>query len=129
MTDLTQDCPYCKETIKADAIRCRYCSSWLGNSGPTHGGTCPFCKENIKTDALKCKHCGSMLVAEARLGAHPMMAANEGYLPQAFKPPWEPNEVNRLNYPGMVQCRWVLKPMLTGVWDLECDVVSIPPFY
>jgi hypothetical protein len=55
----TRRCPYCKEEIKADAIRCKHCRSTVTPEHPSHGGTCPFCKEEVHPDALKCKHCGS----------------------------------------------------------------------
>jgi hypothetical protein len=52
-------CPYCKEEIKADAVKCKHCHSTLAPEKPTHGGTCPYCKEAIHPEAVKCKHCGS----------------------------------------------------------------------
>jgi hypothetical protein len=55
----TKECDFCKEEIRADAIRCKHCGSVVGSPGPTHGGTCPYCKEEINADAIKCKHCGS----------------------------------------------------------------------
>lgn len=55
----TKECDFCKEEIRADAIRCKHCGAAVGRPGPTHGGTCPYCKEEIKADAIKCKHCGS----------------------------------------------------------------------
>ena len=60
----TKECEFCKEEIKADAIRCKHCGSAIDSPGPTHGGTCPYCKEEINPDAVKCKWCGST-VAEA----------------------------------------------------------------
>jgi phage FluMu protein Com len=56
-----RQCPYCKEKIRADAIRCKHCRSTLAPEAPSHGGTCPFCKEAIHPEAIRCKHCGTML--------------------------------------------------------------------
>lgn len=52
----TRQCPYCKEEIAADAIKCRYCQSFLSSE---HGGVCPYCKEEVDPDATKCPHCKS----------------------------------------------------------------------
>lgn len=60
-TGETRECPYCKEEIKAEAIKCKHCKSALAPARPTHGGTCPFCSEEVKPEAIKCKHCGSMI--------------------------------------------------------------------
>jgi hypothetical protein len=57
----TRECPYCKEEIKADAVKCKHCRSVVKPKVPVHGGTCPYCKEAIKPEAVKCKHCGSMV--------------------------------------------------------------------
>ena len=54
-------CPYCKEEIKADAIKCKHCGSPLSPEKPSHGGVCPFCKEEIHPEAIRCKHCRSDL--------------------------------------------------------------------
>ena len=54
-------CPYCKEEIKEDAVKCKHCCSNLSPKKPTHEGICPYCKEEIKEDAVKCKHCKSNL--------------------------------------------------------------------
>ena len=59
----TRECPYCKETIKSDAIRCKHCGSSVSPEKPSHGGTCPYCREEIKSDAIVCKHCKSDLLA------------------------------------------------------------------
>lgn len=55
----TRNCPYCREEIKADAVRCKHCRSAVAPEKPAHGGTCPYCKEAIHPEAIKCKHCGS----------------------------------------------------------------------
>lgn len=55
----TRNCPFCKEEIKADATRCKYCRSAIVPERPAHGGECPFCKEAIDSEALKCRFCGS----------------------------------------------------------------------
>lgn len=54
-------CPFCKESVKIDAVLCKHCHSKLENTPPPHDGTCPFCKEDINKEAIKCKHCQSRL--------------------------------------------------------------------
>jgi hypothetical protein len=56
-----RQCPFCKEEIKATALRCRYCQSAVRPTKPDHGGVCPFCKEEINPEAIKCRHCKSKL--------------------------------------------------------------------
>lgn len=58
--DLRQ-CPFCKEAIHADAVKCKFCGSQVEPTRLDHGGTCPFCKESINPQALICKHCRSHL--------------------------------------------------------------------
>lgn len=56
-----RECPYCKEFIKEEAVKCKHCHSSVPPIRSKHEGICPFCKESIKPDAIKCKHCSSML--------------------------------------------------------------------
>ena len=57
----TVQCPYCKEAVHPDAVKCKHCHARLDAARKDHGGTCPFCKEAIHPEAIKCKHCQSML--------------------------------------------------------------------
>jgi hypothetical protein len=57
----TRECPFCKEEIMAEAIKCKHCGSRVTPERPGHRGICPFCKEEIHPDAIRCKHCHSDL--------------------------------------------------------------------
>jgi len=61
----TQECPFCKEEVKAAAVRCKHCLADITAARPDHGGTCPLCQEKIKADAIRCKHCKAALVPGA----------------------------------------------------------------
>lgn len=65
MTDQesTRECPFCRETVKAQATRCRHCRATIPPARPEHGGICPYCKEDIKPEAIRCRYCQSDLVA------------------------------------------------------------------
>src|ERR1051325_3794946 len=70
-------CPYCRESIEAQASKCKHCGSALASSQPMHRGTCPYCKESIKPDAVKCRHCKSDLLpptAVAPVSHYPSLA-------------------------------------------------------
>lgn len=64
----TRECPYCKEEIRAEAVKCKHCGSRLTPERPSHEGVCPFCKEEIHPEAIKCKHCRSSLVTSSGSG-------------------------------------------------------------
>jgi Zn finger protein HypA/HybF involved in hydrogenase expression len=57
----TRECPFCKEEVKAGAVRCKHCHAAIATARPAHGGTCPYCKEAIHPEALRCKHCKANL--------------------------------------------------------------------
>jgi primosomal protein N' len=64
--DEPRECPYCKELIKAEAVKCKHCGSVVSPEQSPHGGICPYCKEQIHPEALKCKHCKSSLVHKSQ---------------------------------------------------------------
>lgn len=93
MAEKTRTCPYCKEEIKPDATRCKYCRSQLQAVEPSHGGTCPYCKEAIHPEAIKCRHCGAVVgpgSCEGCGGAETPSAAGAapaGFMPTMSGPP------------------------------------------
>jgi hypothetical protein len=66
-----RECPFCKESIKAEAVKCRYCGSTIAPITADHQGVCPFCKEDIKPGAIKCRYCHSNLGPSAALREEP----------------------------------------------------------
>lgn len=50
-----KNCPFCNESIKVDALRCKHC----GHDLPVK--KCPWCAEIIDESAVKCQHCKSYL--------------------------------------------------------------------
>lgn len=78
----TRSCPYCKEEIKADAVKCKHCGSRITPERPSHGGTCPYCKEEIHPEAIRCKHCRSDLLKAGTEDCGCGAAPERGFTPE-----------------------------------------------
>lgn len=62
----TRQCPYCREEVDGQAVRCRHCQASIPpQPEPTHEGVCPFCRESIHPEAIRCKHCKADLAPGA----------------------------------------------------------------
>ena len=61
----TRQCPYCKEEVNAEAVRCKHCQAAIPQAMPAHHGVCPYCKEAINPEAVRCKHCHANLAPSA----------------------------------------------------------------
>lgn len=80
----SRECPFCKEQVKAAALRCKHCQAALIPTRPDHGGECPLCKEAIKVEAIRCKHCGADVGGARAIIIHAWPAPQGGPLWLAY---------------------------------------------
>jgi len=64
----TGQCPFCKEQINPEAVRCKHCHATIVAAKPGHHGVCPYCKESIHPEAVRCKHCHANLLSSGACG-------------------------------------------------------------
>lgn len=108
----SRECPFCKETVKALALKCKHCHAFLTPEKPSHGGICPYCKEEIKEDAIRCKYCRSDL--RAALGSNsslrigPTSTSMSGMRGAYYRGAFAPKVTVRLDsdptFPGTENC-------------------------
>lgn len=64
-------CKYCAETIKNDALICRYCQRDVSTSDSTEAvdpdalGVCPICSADIVVSATECGNCTAVFGANS----------------------------------------------------------------
>src|SRR5271168_4320545 len=79
------DCPNCAESIKADAILCRFCQSGLSTD---HFSECPYCSEMVRKDVALCRYCKTSIVGrKAMAGQSPSPMRKSTSLIEPFRQP------------------------------------------
>jgi len=115
-TEIKQrDCPFCKESIVADAVKCKHCGSSITPESPSHGGTCPYCKEKIHPEAIKCRHCKSSFI-ENLLGDCGCSMPQESTLRQltGLSLPTTKNDLNQMTTAGLKRARRMGNHIIVG---------------
>jgi predicted amidophosphoribosyltransferase len=101
MTDqepATRQCPFCREKVKLDAVRCKHCQAAIVSAETGHGGVCPFCKEDINPEAIRCMHCKADLgPAGSRTCCQERSAA-------------DPAQIRQMTFPATSRVRRVVDP-------------------
>jgi hypothetical protein len=113
----TRQCPFCKEEVKVDALRCKHCQATIPPEKPTHRGVCPFCKENINPEAIRCMHC------KANLAPPELHACGQERSPRGFSPPYQmtaPAALRLRRVSGLLRARECPPAMMDGstMWCL-----------
>ena len=68
MDENTKVCPFCEESIKADAVKCRFCGEFLTEKNKNSIKiSCPFCREDIDENITICPFCDSELKKDSSL--------------------------------------------------------------
>ncbi|MGZ7116773.1 MAG: double zinc ribbon domain-containing protein [Methanobacterium sp.] len=68
----TKSCPYCKEEIPVQAVKCMHCGNWVEKENSEQSLSenklekemtkfCPYCNSEVHYKALKCKYCGEWI--------------------------------------------------------------------
>ena len=120
-------CPYCKEEVQGDAIKCKHCGSPLCPKPKPHGGTCPYCREAINPEAVKCKHCRSWLQGEeadcgcAGKSVPGSWRDTSESLPIIAGPPFEAEPVSEDDVPSTME----MGIIRVCKWERRCKTVTI----
>ena len=75
MSDLTIDCPNCAESVKKNAVSCRFCNYGLSDK---HYRDCDSCGERIKISAKLCRFCAVPTRAPLTTLSKPITAGVDG---------------------------------------------------
>jgi uncharacterized CHY-type Zn-finger protein len=95
-----RQCPFCKEEIRSDAIKCKHCGSRVTPERLAHEGICPYCKEEIDPEAVKCKYCKSTLNSDKGADCGCKDGQEGDYAPSLFMPGWRGRDFGNVGLAG-----------------------------